>query len=58
MYLKRFGKIVPDKVLSIEETVREQQQKEAARKERKRQAREAKAADAAEQGDIETGKSD
>lgn len=58
IYLKRFGKIAPDKVLSIEETAREQQLKEAARKERKRQAREAKAVDAAEQGEIETGNSD
>ncbi len=52
IYLKRFGKTAPDKVLSIEETARAQQQKQAARKERKRQAREAKAAAAAEQGDI------
>ncbi len=58
IYLKRFGKIAPDKVFSIEETAREQQQKEAARKERKRQAREAQAADEAEQGDIQTEISD
>lgn len=49
IYLKRFGKIAPDKVLSIEESAREQQQKQAAREERKRQAREAKVGDAAEQ---------
>ena len=45
IYLKRFGKSAPDKVLSIEETARMQQQKQAVRKERKRQTREAKAAD-------------
>jgi hypothetical protein len=37
---KRFGKTVPDKVLSLEAIAQEQRQKEAARKERKRQARE------------------
>lgn len=58
IYLKRFGKIAPDKVLSIEETAREQQLKQAARKERRRQAREAKATDPAEQDDIEIGQSD
>jgi hypothetical protein len=50
IYLKRFGKIAPDKVFSIEETAREQQQEQAARKERKRQAREAKEGDEVEQG--------
>ena len=48
IYLKRFGKSAPDKVLSIEETARMHQQKQAARKERRRQARETKARDAAE----------
>ena|SRR5579859_7147909 len=55
IYFKRFGKDMPDKVLSLEENAREQRQKEAARKERKRQAREARAADQARQADPEAG---
>ncbi len=45
IYFKRFGKTAPDKVLSIEESVKASERKNEARKQRKQAAREAAAKD-------------
>ena len=43
IYFKRFGKTMPDKVMSIEESAKESERKNEARKQRKQAAREATA---------------
>jgi hypothetical protein len=42
IYFKRFGKTMPDKVLSLEESAKESKRKNEARKQRKQATREAK----------------